>query len=718
LRFWIDFQSQNLILLILIFALSFILAFLSYGFTLPLLSAKKRVFLLVLRWLAIFCLFLATSETLLGISKRSWEKPKIALLLDSSKSMNIKDKGVTRKEVLQGLLEDKSFKEALTRAEVYPYFFSDSLLPYDLSEKIPPFSGEATSIGNSLEKLQQDLRGKELSAVILFSDGINNKGKDPLAVAQDYGIEVYSVGIGELVPVKDLSIERLKHKEVVYSGDKDTILVTIKNQGYERIKIPVILQEDKKVLARKELWFDFSGEVQEIELVFESGVEGIHNYQVAIPKVKGESFQQNNQKKITRKILKKRFKLLLISQSLNWEYTFLKRFLASNEDITFESRVFTNSDQKFSGDLNLSEKLREYDLLILLDSPEFIIKNQITLTDLLQKKGVSLLILAGEEFFKRGDLSGILDFLPFQLGKGGELLYQNFNLSLTPEGRLHPVTRLSDDLDENLFLWANLPPFESLIPLKEKNGGKVLAFFKQEQEFLPGIITKELAKGKIEVLGFSPLWKWDFLLWGVGKDNSAYKRFWENSFRWLLSREDLERFKIFTDKSAYKRGEEIRFYSRLLDESYQKIKGADIKINIFPKGKEADSLLFYLIPEEEDYSYTLSFLPPGEYLLKGEAKKEDFILGVSRGEFKVEKTSLEDEDLKPDKELLQEIAFLSGGEYSEPENFPLLLKSLDLERKPKLKTREIPLWDQPLLLLFFVLFLSLEWFFRKRFQLL
>ena len=719
MKLWIDFQSQNIALLIFIFVLAFILAFLSYRFTLPPLSAKKKVFLLVLRWLALFCLFLALAETLLGISKRSWEKPKIALLLDSSKSMNIKDRGITRKEVLQGLLEDKSFKEVFLKAEFYPYFFSDSLIPYDLSEKIPPFTGEATSIGNSLEKLKEDLRGKELSAVILLSDGTNNTGKDPLAIARDYNLPIYTVGIGEFVPLKDISLEKLKYDEIAYSGDKDTILVTIKNQGYKDVKIPVLLKEDKKILARQELLFNFSGEVQEVELVLEPEAEGIHSYQVVIPRIEGESFLQNNLKSFTQKVLKKRFKLLLISQSLNWEYSFLKRFLTENRNITYESLVFSKSDKPFSGEFNWSEKLKDFDLLIILDSPQFLIQHQAKLKDLLQKKGGSLLILLGEEFLKRADLLSSFDFLPFEIKKEKKPLNQSFNLSLTLEGRLHPIARLSEELEENLFLWANLPPFERLIKIKEKKGAKILAFYKQEQEVLPGMIIKELEKGKIEVLSFSPLWKWDFLLWGIGKDNLAYKRFWENSFRWLLSSEDLERFKIFTDKIVYKRGEEIEFTSRLLDESYQKIKGAEIKIKVFPQGKEADSLLLNLIPEEEgDYAYTLSFLPPGEYLFKAEAKKEEFILGISYGEFKIEERSLEDENLKPDKELLQEIAFLSGGEYSEPENFPLFLKSLDLEKKPELKTREIPFWDQALLLLFFILFLSLEWFFRKRFQLL
>jgi hypothetical protein len=718
LKLRIDFQTPDLILLIFIFAVAFVLAFLSYRFTLPPLKAREKVLLLVLRWLVLTSLFLALGEALVGMTKKSWEKPRIALLLDSSRSMNIKDKAVSRKEVLQNLLAEKSFKEVRSEAEIRPYLFSDSLVPYILSGKLPAFSGEATSIGNSLEKLKENLRGEELTSVILISDGTNNAGEDPIAIARNYTIPVYTVGIGEFVPFKDLSLEKVKYDEIAYSGENDTVKVTVKNQGYKGVKIPVLLQENKKVLARKELSFNISGELQETGLVFEPEEEGTHRYQVVIPKAQGESFQQNNLKSFTQKVLKKRFNLLLVSQSLNWEFSFLKRLLNLNNDIIFEALVFSKSGKPLWSGLSRGKKIEDFDLVVVLDAPQFLIQNQKEIDDLLQKKGVSLLLSAGEEFYKRKDMLSSFDFLPFEFDKNRKPLFQSFNLNLTPEGKIHPLTRLSEEPEENLFLWANLPPFEKMLPLKAKDGAKVLAQMTFGEESIPGIIIQEREKQKIEVLGFSPLWKWDFLLWGIGKDNSAYKKFWENSFRWLLSREDLERFKIYIDKAVYKKGEEIKFNSRVFDESYQKIKGAEIKIKVYPKGKEADSLLFNLMPEDGEYYYTLSFLPPGEYLFKGEARKEEIVLGSYSGKFEIEDVSLEDEDLKPDKELLKEIAQLSGGDYSEPDDFAALLKRLDLEKKPRLEIKEITLWDKPLLLFFFIFFLSLEWFFRKRFQLL
>jgi hypothetical protein len=126
--------------------------------------------------------------------------------------MNIKDNSLSRKEVLQGLLGEKSFKDLLSKTEIYSYLFSDSLIPFDLTRQVPPFNGEATAIGNSLEKLKENLKDKELSAVILLSDGANNSGADPLAISKKYNLPVYTVGIGEFTLFNDLSIENLKYE--------------------------------------------------------------------------------------------------------------------------------------------------------------------------------------------------------------------------------------------------------------------------------------------------------------------------------------------------------------------------------------------------------------------------------------------------------------------------------------------------------------------------
>ena len=69
------------------------------------------------------------------------------------------------------------------------------------------------------------------------------------------------------------------------------------------------------------------------------------------------------------------------------------------------------------------------------------------------------------------------------------------------------------------------------------------------------------------------------------------------------------------------------------------------------------------------------------------------------------------------KKLLTQIAEISGGKYYNPEELVSFGKDLRLEKKILEKKRTIQLWNSPLLLIFFILFISLEWFIRKKNQL-
>lgn len=84
----------------------------------------------------------------------------------------------------------------------------------------------------------------------------------------------------------------------------------------------------------------------------------------------------------------------------------------------------------------------------------------------------------------------------------------------------------------------------------------------------------------------------------------------------------------------------------------------------------------------------------------------------------MEAYTLEDSDLKTDFDLLKKIAEVSGGKYYEKNQIGSLVNDLKLTEKEEQKTKEIQLWNSPLLLAIFVLCLSLEWAIRKRSQLL
>lgn len=65
-------------------------------------------------------------------------------------------------------------------------------------DDVPPANG-ATSIGDAMALAGQMLPARGLRAVLLVTDGVNNRGVDPLEAAQQLGargVRIYTVGIG------------------------------------------------------------------------------------------------------------------------------------------------------------------------------------------------------------------------------------------------------------------------------------------------------------------------------------------------------------------------------------------------------------------------------------------------------------------------------------------------------------------------------------------
>ncbi|MCK4385474.1 MAG: hypothetical protein KAW52_04340 [candidate division Zixibacteria bacterium] len=726
----INLQEKNLWLVIGLFILAIFLAFLTYKRTYPPISKRKKALLLSLRIVALFCLFLILSEPILTIARRFVQKPVVAILVDTSKSMNLKGTQISRKEELQNLLEDRTFEKLSSKATLETYGFADTLFPFDSSQDFPESLGKATSIGEATKYVEEKLKDKNLRGILILSDGANNLGEDPVFVAKSKDIPIYTCGIGEYTPPKDIAIERIVHHDIGYVDNKIPIQVDISQVGFDKLKIPISIKKisgsgGKETQAQKNLTLSTSGGTQALEFAITPKEEGLHQYELTVPQQKEELVKENNRRIFSIKVLKSKIKVLLVTGSLNWEYTFLKRALEKDKNIELKSLVYGKNKKVILGRFPQGEKeLSQSDILIFVDPPNFIFAQyKKEINDFVFRNGGSALFLLGKDFIASKAFMEATSILPFDLG-GAKIRYfpANLSLELTSEGSLHPITRLVENSEENLKVWSEFPPFLGVASLgSPSKDAVILATFKNPSNpeiILPGIVVKNYGKGKMMAATVNPFWRWDFLLWGIGKDNRSYQKLWNNSVRWLITREDMDIINIFTDKKIYKSGERINFCAKIFDQNYQKIKDASVLLKI--KGEaEADSEMLSLsLDQMGDYRGILRSLSPGKYLFEGEVFRDETKVGSKKGEFTVEEYSLEDADLSTDFDLLKKMAEVSGGKFYEKDQIGNLVTDLELAEKQEERTKEIQLWNHPILLILFIGCLSAEWAIRKRAQLL
>jgi hypothetical protein len=718
-------QEKNLLWVIGLFILALIFAVYTYRRTFPPLSKRKKGVLLSLRLIALFCLFLVLSEPILILAKKYTQKPVVALLVDVSRSMNLKGENISRKDELQDLLKNDVFKKLSSRVELKTYGFADSLIPLDITGKYPDSLGNATAIGEAIKRVETDLNQENLEGIVLLSDGTNNLGENPVLVAKSKNLPIYASGIGEYLPPRDLSLDQVILNDIAYVGDKLPIRAEVSQTGYEDLKIPITIEEGKNILIQQNVTLAQSGATQSVDLEIVPPEAGLHQYQINLPVLKDETVKENNQRTFSVKVLKSKIKTLLIAGNLNYEYSFLKRDLEEDKNVELETLVYGKDHKPIQSRFPSGDKeLSGYDVLILIDPPQFILGQYgKQITDFVFQSGGSALLLLGPEFMSSHAFVEIASLLPFDLS-GKDLNYSpvNLNLELTEEGKLHPVTRLMENSEDNLKLWSDLPPFLGMVSLgSAAKDATVLAHFRNPynpQTYSPGVTVGNCGKGKVMVLTVTPFWRWDFLLWGIGQDNRIYQTLWSNAIRWLVVREDMDLVNILTDKRIYRGGEKVTFEAKIFDLNYQKVKDASVILNVKPDSS-ADSVILNLVPNElGDYVATIGALPPNHYTFRGEVTRDGEKIGAKTGEFLVEAYTLEDSDLKTNFDLLKRMAEVSGGKYYDKDQIANLSADLKLSEKEEQKTREVQLWNSPLLLAIFVLCLSIEWAIRKRSQLL
>lgn len=736
-RLAINLQEKNLWLVIGLFILAILLAFLTYKRTYPPISRRKKTLLLSLRIVALFSLFLLLSEPILTLARRYTEKPVVAVLLDTSKSMKLKGTQVSREEELKEILKSDLLERLSSESDLEIYGFADTISPWDTDKGLADSLGKATSIGEATKSVEEKLKEKNLSGILIFSDGANNLGEDPVFVARSKEIPIYTCGVGEYTPPKDIAIEKLVHQDIGYVDNKIPIQADISQVGFDKLKIPISIKKvsrgaGKEILAQKNITLGASGGTQTLEFAITPQEEGIHQYELTVPQQEEEWVKENNRRIFSIKVLKSKIEVLLVTGSLNWEYTFLKRVLEKDNNIELKNVVYGKNQRAISDGFPRSdEELSQFDILILVDPPNFIFaQHKQEINDFVFRSGGSALFLLGKDFIESKAFLQASPILPFDL-KGATVRYVSANLSLelTQEGGLHPITRLVENSEENLKVFSELPPFLGVAALGSASPDAVtLATFRNPSDpenFAPGIMVRNYGKGKMMATTVTPFWRWDFLLWGIGKDNQSYQKLWNNSVRWLVTREDMDLINIFTDKKIYKSGEKIDFFAKIFDQNYQKIKDASVLLQIKTEAS-ADSavkthapwMLSLTLDQMGDYRGELGSLSPGRYFFEGEVFRDETEIGSKTGEFTVEEYSLEDADLNTDFDLLKRMAEVSGGKFYEKDQIGNLVNDIELVEKRQERTREIQLWNHPILLILFIGCLSAEWAIRKRAQLL
>ena len=737
-------------------------------------SRRARRVLAVLRCLLLSLLILMLFRPVLSIEKSLIKDSYVLLLIDESLSMGIKDRyteethreqlaaaaglepdseafaELTRAELVSRVLNDPRYDlcgrlAAICKLKVYTFDAGARAVPGSAPQDDPPAGpyrvaikpqGALTKIGDSLRDAIVEVKGQRIAGVVLISDGRSNSGQPPIGVAEHHAADredpfpIFTVGVGDPVPPKDVEIQELAGRRVVFVDDFADLNVTVRSEGYEGETITIELLQDGSSVATKQVTLQGGREQQDVGLRFKPSRTGRFTFVARAPAQPGEITTENNSASHLMEVVDEKIKLLYVAGGPSWEYRYLKNALTRDHSIQ-TSILLQSADHEFHQEGNIPiqfypsspKALSEYHCILFMDVNASLLRNAelANTARFVQDQGGGFLFAAGSlnspGSFRNTEVEAILPValptrVPAHFASPSTALTHDFRLRLTPEGQMHPIMQLAKLPRENLGTWANLPRLFWYYPaLRPKPGADVLAVHpeaRNEHGNLPLIALQFCGAGRSMFVGLDSSWRWRF---AVG--DRYFYRFWAQAVRFLGAGRLLRPSNaITTDKDRYTVSQTVNIAASL-DEFDRPSERDRIAVLVTRKGRPPEKLELQAV---RPGIYRGSFVPtmPGTYELSLAGDPRRTSIAKVKKAFAVGMPSLEFDNPRMDKQTLVRMAKVSGGAFFTLDQIGQIPERIQEIKEEIFTEVEDELWDSPLLFIVFCAIIILEWAFRKR----
>lgn len=306
--------SKNLVFfcLLLGFVYSLLLYFRQHNFL-----NKKLLFLLSLsRFLLISFLAFLLLDPIVKSSKEIKEKPVVVILQDVSSSIN---------KNIKNELED--FSSKLKDLDIFKYSFSDNIYD-DFSEKN---NGLYTNISKVINEINNRFSNRNLSSIILASDGLYNEGVNPL-YSDNLKTPIHSICLGDSIVKKDNLISDVKHNDIVFFGNSFISEIFIQSVKYKNEKVNLSVENNGEVLFEKNITFNSNKEFLKIPVELKTSQVGVQAFKVVISPLENESNLRNNTFMFYVDVINSKYKLLFIHDNSHPDIASVVSVIEKNKD--------------------------------------------------------------------------------------------------------------------------------------------------------------------------------------------------------------------------------------------------------------------------------------------------------------------------------------------------------------------------------------------------
>ncbi|MBL7888362.1 MAG: hypothetical protein JNL24_02355 [Bacteroidia bacterium] len=640
------------------------------------------------RFIVVSLLCFLLLSPLLRSVVREVEKPIIIIAQDNSESLiSGKDSVYYRGEYKQKM--NALAEELSDKYEVKIYSFADGIKERSSFDSLN-FNEKQTNISALFEEIETRYSNRNVGAVVLATDGIYNQGTSPLYATGQLKQNIYTIGLGDTTIKKDLILSKVEHNRMAYLGNQFPLEVIINAKRLKGKNSVLTVSKDGQVLFTRAVSIGQDVFDQTVPVLLEAKQVGLQRYRIALSSVDGEMTLLNNTKDIFIDVLDARQKVLILADAPHPDLAAIKQSIENNQNYEVESFL---SDE-FNG------TLKKYDLVILHQIISSKTGTSKLLTEL-ENSAIPVWVFSGANTILKKDIS--VAGTTSKINEVEPLVDVNFPLfTLSDELKqavkdfpavASPYSNTSSDISGNALFYQRIGIVDTKNPL--------MSFYNRGDT-------------KLAIFSGEGIWRWRLQDYASHGNHNVFDELITKTVQYLSLKVDKSFFRVIA-KNNFFENESIELEAEVYNDSYELINDGEVEIVI----ANAENKKYPFVFSKTNIAYRLNAgsLPVGEYKYDAKTKVGAKVY-TQKGSFSVSSLQVEYVNTVADHQLLYNLAKQHNGDLIYPKDINSLAEKLNAREDIKaVSYSEKKLTDLINLKWLFVLlliFLSAEWFIRKR----
>jgi len=617
------------------------------------------------------------------------QKPIVVIAQDNSSSIVMNRDSIfyktTYKQNLDNLIADLS-----NDYDVKFINFSDNTS----NDTVIDFTGIQTDISAVFPEVISRYAGMNLGTVILATDGIFNKGSNPV-YARNLNFPVYSIALGDTVSQKDLILRNILHNKLAFLGNKFPLRIFIASEKCIEKTATISIIRDEKIIYKTEFNLPEQSDVRIVDVELPADKLGVQQYDIKLQYLEDEISYENNIASFVINVIDNRNKVLILGNGPHPDIGAINFALKDNPDFEL--------DIEYVNEFNSS--VADYDAVVLHQLPS--VSNSVSpILVEIEKKQIPVLFIMGSN-----------SSLPLlnKLDKGLGITSLSDNSDDAKPYFNKDFSSFGSGFDENSF-FQNMSPLkvvfgnykvtsEVKIFLYQKVNGvkteKPLILFSEQNGVKNGFITGE------------GIWRWrlDDYKYNSGHDN--FKTLFNRVFQYLIVKKMQDKL-LVESKQVFSENENVVFTAEFYNEAFEMV--SDLELEMILTDSDGKEYSYLFGNYDNAYRLDLGRLDAGTY--EYETRTEfDGKLYSNQGKIIVKNINVEALNTTANHIILKQLADMTGGKVFYPSEMLDITKDIKSNEnianiayeRDKLYT----LTDLYYLFFVILIFAAAEWILRK-----